>query len=330
MIEMAFRYINPGNGALFNDSAVSTVENNFTYNPNNGISFSKSATSLQADNRIPLAQAFTTDIYAKFNMYVGYNKPQYFYLGAKSTNGASSQTHIYSSCFGVRINNDTVNLLAGKNYDVTGGGILTTNSGLKTKSLNTIQFHIHRGEDAASSFGELSINGTTYTAQFTNDNYQYDFSDEKAFFIQFPTTYGATTFISELIVSNDAISPKEKILALPISSTQSDMTAGNDGIYIANAAAQTLLQTPNVADLITAYGANSSITGIAVVGNPAYKTGEGITTLTGLSKASNVITEHGACALSNDSLSSVMEGWSLNNTTIADLQNMQFGWKVGA
>ena len=107
------------------------------------------------------------------------------------------------------------------------------------------------------------------------------------------------------------------------------MTAGNDGIYIADAADQILLQTPNVADLITAYGANSSITGIAVVGNPAYKTGEGITTLTGLSKASNVITEHGACALSNDSLSSVIDGWSLNNTTIADLANMQFGWKVG-
>ena len=107
------------------------------------------------------------------------------------------------------------------------------------------------------------------------------------------------------------------------------MTAGTSGIYIADAVNQTLLQSVDVATLIENYGASSVVTGIAVVGNPAYKTATGLAALTGLSKNGTTVTEHGTCDLSDDTVAVISDGWSTENLTIADLQNMQFGWKAG-
>ncbi len=323
---MAFRYINPGYGVWLNDSAVSTIENNFTYNPDHGISFTKTATSITDENKIVVSQPFTTDIYVKFNMYVGNYFPTGFYLGAKSTNS----TKLEYSCMGLHMRSGYVYLFAGLPDYVTGAKIITLSSpGIEKNSLNKIQFHIHRGEDAASSFGEITINETTTTKQFTEDNYYRTFSDEKAFFILFPASDSYRPYISELIVSDESISSREKIIALPISGIQTDMTAGENGIYIANAADQILLQTPDIAALSEEYGADSKVTGISLVGNPAYKTGTALTTSTAFSKADSVITEHGTCDLSDDTDAVIQDGWSLSDTTLADLQNMQFGWKAG-
>ena len=323
---MAFRYMNPGYGAWLNDSAVSTVENNFVYNPEHGISFTKQTASQSVDdNEIPVGEAFTTDISVKFNMYISNTWPSNFLLGAKSTYWTNT-LELYYSCKGIMINSSSVYLLA-TYYTGTGGTITKLDNVLKGNSLNKIQFHIHRGEDAESSFGQITVNDTTKTVQFTSANYKHSFYDSKAFYIHFPTNTGI--YISELIVSNDIISPKEKIIALPTSATATDMTAGQDGIYIADAANQSLLQSPDVAALIESYGADSTVTGVAVVGNPAYKTGTGITTLTSLSKANNIITEHNCLALSDDTIATIQDGWTISNATIADLQNMQFGWRAG-
>lgn len=326
---MAFRYINPGYGAWLGDSNVTTIEN-YTYNPEHGVSFQKLASSNYDDNEISLPQAFTTDIYAKFNMYLNSSSPSDFLLGAKSN--VSSSSGLKNSCFGIYFSGSTACLLAGTGSNVT-GGIIGEKwvSGVQYNSLNTIQFHIHRGEDAASSFGELTINGVTTLLQFSDTNYRQTFGNDKAFFIHFPTSSSCanSTYISELIVSDEEISPKEKIIALPTSETFTDMTAGASGIYVANAENQTLLQSVDVATLIENYGASSAVTGIAVVGNPAYKTATGLAALTGISKQGTTVTEHGTCYLSDDIDAMILDGWATENLTIADLQNMQFGWKAG-
>ena len=68
---------------------------------------------------------------------------------------------------------------------------------------------------------------------------------------------------------------------------------------------------------------------MALVGNPAYKTAEGLASLISLSNNGGSIAEHGTINLSSDSSAMIMDSWTLENTTIADLQDMQFGWKVG-
>lgn len=315
---MAFRYINPGYGALTGDSSVQTFES-FTYNPTNGVAFQKVNDTI----KIPLPQAFTTDIYGRFDLYFNTTSLYNFAFGAFSNYTTSDN---YSKCIGVRINNSAVRLSDGRYYSNTTEKMVQ----LKSYSLNSIWFHWHFEENIADSSGEMIVNGTYITDKPQHS--QFTFSSDKLFFITTPSAgnAGDKVFISELIVSDEYISPKEKIIAIPTSTTITDMTAGASGIYIADAANQTLLQSVDVAELIQNYGADSAITGIELVGNPAYRTGEAIATLTALSKSGNVITEHDTCQLSEDTLSAITAGWGLSGVTISDLQNMQFGWKAGA
>ena len=83
----------------------------------------------------------------------------------------------------------------------------------------------------------------------------------------------ANVYFANVIFSDTKISLKEQAVALPTSETVTDMTADENGIYIANAANQTLLQSVDLSSLIENYGASSAVTGIALVGNPAYTTG---------------------------------------------------------
>ena len=322
---MAFRYINPGYGALTGDSSVETFEN-ATYNPTNGVAFQKcrDSNNYYYEVKIPTSQAFTSDIYGKFNLYFDSNSSDghNFFIGAISSYNTSN---IINKGVGVRLVYSKMYLQDG--YVQRGSGI-----NLQNYALNSIWFHWHKDANFDSSYGELNVNGNAENVAYSSYGYNYDFSSDNCFYIIFSNAnyLADKIFISELIISDEYISPKEKIIAIPTSQTITDMTAGASGIFIADAANQSLLQSVDVAQLIQDYGADSAITGIALAGNPAYRTGETITTLTGLSKSGNVITEHDTCELSEDSTSAIVDGWGLSGVTIADLQNMQFGWKAGA
>ena len=318
---MAFRYINPGYGILTGDSSVNTF-NNSTFNPANGVAFQKYDSSNYVNAvKIAIPQAFSSDIYGKFNLYYDASDSylNYFFIGATSSNDSS----LFNTAIGITISSSKVYL-----RDV--GTSRGTGIALQNNSLNSIWFHWNKdATNSNASSGELIVNGTSYSFQDTNST--YGFSNEKFFFINFPSKNynGDKIYVSELIISDEYISPHEKIVALPIDATETTMTAGANEIYIADAVNQTLLQMPDVDALLTEYGATSQVTGIALVGNPAYRTGEEIRSLIGLSKANGTITEHDSCALDTSSSAVVMDGWNLNNVMISDLQNMQFGWKVG-
>ena len=65
-------------------------------------------------------------------------------------------------------------------------------------------------------------------------------------------------------------------------------------------------------------------------GNPAYRTAEGLSSLTSISMKNNSVTEYGAVNIPTDSDSVVVHSFKVaTDTTIADLQSMQLGWKVG-
>lgn len=315
---MAFRYINPGYGALTGDSSVNTFTSS-VYNPLNGIAFQKCGTSTDNEVKIAVPQAFTTDIYGRFNLYLDADATSFsnFYIGAISTLNGSSPTY----CIGVKATKNGV-------YFMDGRYVQNSSSALKLGAVNSIWFHINI---SSSTFtGEMIVNDETITQTITNS--QYTFSNQKFFFISFSkSSYNADkAYISELIISDEYISPREKIIVLPISATSTDMTAGQNGIYIADAVNQTLLQTPDVNALLNEYGATSQVTGIALVGNPAYKTDEGISSLIALSKTSSIVAEHNSCSLDTVTTATIMDGWKLNNVTVNDLNNMQFGWKAGA
>jgi hypothetical protein len=105
------------------------------------------------------------------------------------------------------------------------------------------------------------------------------------------------------------------------------MTAQEDGTYLADVAGQQILQTVDVGSLIAQYGGVSKVTGIAIGGRPAYRTGEDLARLTGISEAGSDQTEHGIRKLHTNINMGAVDCYSVNKT-IADMAGMQLGWKA--
>ena len=134
--------------------------------------------------------------------------------------------------------------------------------------------------------------------------------------------------ISNLILSDEEISPREQVITLPVKETQTNMTDYGDGSYEATAANQELLQTVDVAALSTQYGGDSRVTGISLLGNPAYRTAEGLCALTALEKSGGNVTEYGRHVVEQNPNSTVMDTRAVS-MTIAELTGRQFGWRAG-
>ena len=206
-------------------------------------------------------------------------------------------------------------------YEITYGSAVLI--GIKHGEINTIRLHVVY-DSSSNGLIEVFINDKTYSRSYRTIAYSASYASKAKLY-----STNANVYFSNVIFSDTEISPKEQAIALPISATQTDMTAGTSGIFIADTAGQTLLQTPDVSALIEDYGASSQVTGIALVGNPAYTTGTGLAAMIGLSKSGGSTAEHDSCPLSGDSTATIMDGWGLSNATIADLADMQFGWKAG-
>lgn len=311
---MAFRYINPGYVSLLDSDSTKIEVTNTTYSKT-GVAFYLTNTTY-ANITLPTF-AENDEFWARFDFYPTNSSTNYIYCYVPYC----YKTYIY-----LRLQPTTSEMefdiylyRSGSYYELAHGVARLLN--LFPYKINTFSLHVNFSQQLI----EVTINETFKYTSNSGTTISYSTAYQK----NVSLTCTQPTYFSNVIFSDVEISPREQIIALPISSIQTDMTAGDNGIYIANAADQILLQTPNLAALSEEYGADSKITSIQVVGNPAYKTGTGLTTLTALSKADSVITEHGTCDLSDDTVATIHDGWSLSNTTLADLQSMQFGWRAG-
>lgn len=203
---------------------------------------------------------------------------------------------------------------------------LQNESGLKLEAINKIWCHVVL--DSSNGYLEFKINsqpiqkytgntmpsGTSYTSYYKN---LILYSDS------------ANTLFSNIIISDEEISPSERVVLLPVSNTITDMQSLTSGLYVADNAGETLLQSVNTASLIQNYGSDSKITGIALIGNPAYEVDDVIGSLTSLSKKNNTVTDHDTLALSVDTDAMILSSFSMpTDTTVADLSNIQFGWRA--
>ena len=315
-----FKYINPGFAELltFNGPNTFTTKNS-DYNKLNGVSFSTNANDEYNYVTIP---ANIAEIYCVFNIYFverkHYSTP---YFGVRF--GSS----YYENCTGLLFYTSgpyatTLSLIACYNSNQSNKISISDyyNSGLQK-----IWLHIKRkvNEDDSNGIVEFSIDGgkTIITSEF-----------DKAITLYQNLLFRATgNYFSNIIISDEYISPKEQIIKLPISTTESDMTFDSEtGLYTATAANQSLLSAVNVNALAEEYGSDSQVTGVALVGNPAYKTAEGLSALTAFAKdSSGNVTNYGIHNLSDDTAGIISDSQALSNKTISDLRNMQFGWKAG-
>lgn len=310
---MAFRYINPGYAELFDTVAdgFSTV-NSTVYNPTNAVAIK----GVDSISTILPAGYISNIFYCRADIYVEGAAANYsdFRMGLLHYNALSNKDY-FSGVFSY------YGQAAICHY---GSRLALTQAKFKSNALNTLTFSMNYKD--ATAF--CTLNGETISAENLS-NIQY-YNEQSPFAVVLYSGATANYYLSNLIISDQEISPKEQVISLPIKSTSTDMATTDDGIFIADAANQSLLSGVDVSSLIDDYGADSAVTGIALVGKPAYKTATGITSLISLSMADSIVTEHNSVNLSDDTTAAVTDGWSLDNITIADLAKMQFGWKVGA
>lgn len=314
------RYMNPGYVSMLDDNVTATQFTNSNYSKT-GVSFVQT----NNDSGITLENfSDTDDFWAKLDFFIpdsisGYYRQFYLFAPCVRKTGlyiayyptANSNIYFY-------INNSIYTKAEAKVSD------LESMMGIKKGTINSLLLHVKYG-DSATAYIEATINNKHFSTDGYNINYSTNYAKKVVLYED------SDIPISNVIISNEEISIKEQIVALPITSIQSDMTYDSEtGIYTATAANQSLLASVNVAELINNFGSDSKVTGVAMVGNPAYRTAEGLSSLTSISMKNNSVTEYGAVNIPTDSDSVVAHSFKVaTDTTIADLQSMQLGWKVG-
>ena len=301
---MAFKYINPGYAELLSVRGGTTVT---------GEQYSKTGVSFWQPTYykgLNLSEV-PSELYGKFDMYIKNSENAdraRFSIAIGDYKIMEAET--FWSKWKIRGNNNNNTLAAGEE--------------VRVKAISTVWFHIKPGQNNDGLFHaviderEVCNKSDAYVGYLTN-------SDAKTISILSGTD---EILISNLILSDEEISPREQVIMLPAQATQTNMTDCGDGSYEATAANQELLQTVDVSALISQYGGNSRVVSIAPFAKPAYRTAEGLCALTAIEKSGGIITEHGRHIVGQDTAGYVMGAYD-TSLRIAELAERQFGWRAG-
>ena len=301
---MAFKYINPGYAELLSVKDGVTVT---------GEQYSKTGVSFWQPTYykgLNLSEV-PPELYGRFDMYIkdtekGGNAKLSFAIGSYKIIEAEK----FRSTWKIRGNNNNE--------------MLVTGDAVRVKAICTVWFHVRAGENNDGVFHAMIDEREVCNKRKEHIGYLTN-SDANTIAI---LTKNDDILISNLILSDEGISPREQVITLPVKETQTNMTDCGDGSYEATAANQEILQTVDVAALSAQYGADSRVTGISLIGNPAYRTAEGLCALTAIEKSGGNITEYGRHIVEQNSTSTVMDTQSAS-MTIAELSDRQFGWRAG-
>ena len=299
---MSFKYINPGYADLLSSGGTTVT----------GEQYSKTGISFWQPNDkkgISLSES-PTEFYAKFDLYI---------------QGVTGRDDVDFS-FGIGYQNGIY--LRGYR-SLTFSGLAGTSSLfyqsdiaeiIPMYAMSTVWLHIKQGNEN-NGIMHVIVNNHEFCNK-RDINLSYDSRTIKIF------SDNNRALISNLILSDAPIDPREQIALLPLTATQTNMTDCSDGSYEATAAGQELLQTVDVSSLISQYGGNSRVVSIAPFAKPAYRTAEGLCALTAIEKSGGIITEHGRHIAGQDTAGYVMGAYE-TSLRIAELAERQFGWRAG-
>ena len=304
---MAFKYINPGYAELLSVRGGTTVT---------GEQYSKTGVSFWQPEEykgLPLSEA-PNEVYVKLDMYLKNPK-----------NASDSRLEIgIGFANWVRVYPHRGQWDIEGHDDSTVFDIYETAEFVRPDAINSLWFHIKQGKNNDGIFHVIVNERVLCNKRDRNIWYANDTHAK----ILMVLSKNDNILISNLILSDEEISPREQVVMLPIKETQTTMTDSGDGSYEATAANQELLQTVDVTALSTKYGADSRVTGIALIGNPAYRTAEGLCALTALEKSGGNVTAYGRHIAAQNPTSVIMDGRT-TSMTIAELSGRQFGWRAG-
>lgn len=318
---MSFKYINPGYANLLDVDGGTTITD--AAKSKTGVGFYQPA----SDKGINISET-PTDLYGKFDVYV--------YRDDEDKISDNFEIQISLGCNGIRFKKVTNHFyligLANNSSQIYLSACTWYPDAVKSKlnitmnAINTIYFHAHQRTDSSSSDGYLVIyvNGKE-VGRCENYGVNLSYSNPHVAVVY---ASNSTGLLSNLILSDTEIHQREQVVILPTANTETTMTARDSGSYAANAANQQILQGVAVDALIADYGADSDIKGIAVIGNPAYRTAEGLSVLTALEKNGDAVTEYGVKNVDASTAAGVIDSRAVS-LKLPALADYKFGWKAG-
>ena len=307
---MSFKYINPGYAELLDVEGGTTIKD--ATKSKTGVCF------YQPTDKKGLNLADTpTGLYGKFDVYIGNDYNNFSIDIAMLRSNGYTENGIgfvksSNAMYFMRYYNGNSSI--GTKAYLSSPDTLN----IKLDAVNTFWFRVVTGSEG---YLEIYSNGVSVEKY----NFAIDFATSLTLVVYVSNSHGA---ISNLILSDTEIHKKEQVVILPIGDTETTMTAGEDGKYIAGADGQMLLQTVDTASLVAEYGADSDIKGIAVIGNPAYRTAEGLANLTALSHDGTTLTEFGT-KIAPQSTSGMVSIGKAMSLKLPELADYKFGWKAG-
>jgi len=308
---MSFKYINPGYAEFLDVAGGTTIAD--TVKSKTGVMFYQ-----PTDKKGLVLSETPAELYGKFDVYIPKDRNDFWIkIAMLETNGYALDGMGF-------VKRDNVMYFLRYYSGNSSGGTEAYLSeperlNLKLNAINTIWFHVKTGTDG---YVQIYANGQSV------EKFDYDikFGKSKTLVVYADSAYGA---LSNLILSDTEIAPKEQVVVLPVAATETTMAAGEDGEYIADAEGQTILQTVDTVSLINAYGADTIIKGIAVIGNPVCRTAEGLSDLTAIQSDGANITEYGTKTVPQGTPGVVADGHALS-LKISEIADYKFGWKAGA
>ena len=202
---------------------------------------------------------------------------------------------------------------------------------LKMKSFNHVWIHFNRGnltvdedddEIFQDGYYEMQIND--YYVKNDIDIEEYYCSDENFHF----RARGATA-ISNIIVSDEVIERTEKLIELPVDSTDTDMILTADGAYSATIEDQYILQSINTSNLFNDYGRKPEVKEILLIGNPTYAMTTGLSSVTNIMRCDEEVIEYDSTTVGSSSNDYVMFTMQMTSMQLKDLKGKEYGFKVG-
>lgn len=311
------RYINPGYAELLDIDGGTTIENAM-YNPLNGVAFTQ-----PTDNDGVNFGSTVNELYGKFDIYL----PPLSELPADyfAKVGIFKPGNTDAGFNGVAIlkyGSSYINLKA-----------FTCGSSDQTVTNRDVQFNfgsIHhfffyfkaRSDSQADGEYFICMNGT----KVMEGKNKWIYMDNASKLVLYAASTAAP--ISNIILSDTRIDMRERITPVPLGTPVTDMVDRGDGTYLADAAGQQILSTVNVSSLISEYGGASQVTGIAIAGNPAYRTANSEMKLIGISKANGTQTKHGTKELRETSTAGTVDCHTVD-MALSEITGMELGWKAG-
>ena len=308
---MSFLYINPGDASLLDTTTGVTVED-ARFNPYGGVSFWQPKSEKGIVLPYPL-----TEIYAKASVYLRGSLTKSdarAKLQAGNSNGWTVRENYGKWSLEIACCATQIKSLSGEEINLDPNGF------------NNILLHVKEGSSEEGSIS-VTINGKEVFASKQYVTFRQSSYGSPSDVITILSDNEEALF-SNIIISDKEIGEKEQVAVLPVSATDTDMTANGDGSYTATEEGQHFFQSFDAASLIDAYGGASNVTGIYIAGKPAYATGSELTKAVACGGKDGAMADISTTTLKMDSTATALIGGRVS-MTLGDLQGYKFGWKAG-